>query len=236
MTSPTMSLPPVQALTYGRHVTTSAGSPDPLHFVANYLVELGLLKRAKRTGWWVAGIKDPETIAEHSFRTGMVGLLLAALEGADPGRVALLCLLHDTQETRVGDIPHNGRPYLTAASNETVTADQVDGFPPEVARLLQDAVAEYERGQTREAIVARDADKLECLVQAVEYQQQGWPTVQSWIDSSQAALRTPSARRLAEAVLHTGVLDWAAASRAASAAPPSAPARSYRPGSVSDTS
>ncbi|GGP44124.1 hypothetical protein GCM10010214_16250 [Streptomyces abikoensis] len=36
---------------------------------AGFLLEMGMLKRAKRSGWWIAGVKDPETIAEHSFRS-----------------------------------------------------------------------------------------------------------------------------------------------------------------------
>ena len=60
--------------------------------IANYLFEMGLLKRAKRTGWWIAGIKDPETIAEHSFRTAIIGAMLATQERymrTPPPRVAL---------------------------------------------------------------------------------------------------------------------------------------------------
>ncbi len=177
---------------------------DPIGFV----FETGLLKRAKRTGWWIAGVKDPESIAEHSFRTAIIGTILAATEGADPARVSLLCTLHDTQETRTTDLPHVARRYVHAADNETVTADQVADCPPEVARVIQEAVAEYEAGETLEAIVARDADKLECLVQAVEYRTQGVSTVQSWIDSSRAALKTVSALRLADAALAGNPLAW----------------------------
>ena len=39
----------------------------------SYLLEMGALKRAKRSGWWIAGVKDPETIAEHSWRTAVIG-------------------------------------------------------------------------------------------------------------------------------------------------------------------
>ena len=187
---------------------SSDSTDDQLAATAGFLFEAGLLKRAARTGWWVAGLTDPESVAEHSFRTALVGTVLAAMEGADPARTAMLCVLHDTQETRVGDIPHHGRPYVTAADNGSVTADQVAACPPEVSQVLREAVAEYEAAQTPEAVVARDADKLECLIQAVEYQRQGWQTVQPWIDSNRAALRTPSALRLADAVLATGTLDW----------------------------
>ncbi|MGH2598954.1 MAG: HD domain-containing protein [Haloechinothrix sp.] len=181
-----------------------SGDGDPIGFV----FETGLLKRAKRAGWWMAGIKDPESIAEHSFRTAIIGTVLAAMEGADPARVSLLCTLHDTQETRTTDIPHLARRYVRAVDNRTVTADQVAGCPPEVARVIQDAVDEYEAGETLEAVVARDADKLECLAQAVEYRSQGVSTVQPWIDSCRAALKTSSALRLADAAEAGDVLSW----------------------------
>ncbi|AEB45761.1 HD domain-containing protein [Micromonospora maris] len=174
----------------------------------NFIFEAGVLKRAARTGWWFAGVKHPESIAEHSFRTALIGMMLAAMEGADPARVSMLCVLHDTQETRITDIPHIAKRYLTAVPNTTVTADQVAGCPPPVADLINAAVAEYEAGETLEAIVARDADKLECLVQAVEYRHQGIDTVQRWIDSSRAALKTATAHRLADAALAGQPIAW----------------------------
>ncbi|MEU4716439.1 HD domain-containing protein [Micromonospora purpureochromogenes] len=173
-----------------------------------FIFEAGVLKRAARTGWWFAGVKHPESIAEHSFRTGLIGMMLAAMEGADPARVSMLCLLHDTQETRITDIPHIAKRYLTAAPNTAVTADQVAACPPAVADVITAAVAEYEAGESLEAVVARDADKLECLVQAVEYRHQGVDNVQRWIDSSRAALKTTSAHRLADAALSGQPLAW----------------------------
>ncbi|MBP1782975.1 MULTISPECIES: HD domain-containing protein [Micromonospora] len=174
----------------------------------SFIFEAGVLKRAARTGWWFAGVKHPESIAEHSFRTALIGMMLAAMEGADPARVSMLCVLHDTQETRITDIPHIAKRYLTAAPNTAVTADQVAGCPPAVADVINAAVAEYEAGETLEAIVARDADKLECLVQAVEYRHQGVADVQRWIDSSRAALKTASAHRLADAALDGAPVAW----------------------------
>ena len=167
-----------------------------------------MLKRAAGIGWWFAGVKEPESIAEHSFRAALIGMMLAAMEGADPARVSMLCVLHDTQETRITDIPHIAKRYLTAVPNTTVTADQVAACPPAVADVITAAVAEYEAGESLEAAVARDADKLECLVQAVEYRHQGIDNVQRWIDSSRAALKTASAQRLADAALAGEPLTW----------------------------
>ncbi|MCX4661024.1 HD domain-containing protein [Streptomyces uncialis] len=175
---------------------------------AGFLLEMGMLKRAKRSGWWIAGVKDPETIAEHSFRVALIASVLAMMEGADPAKAALLGLWHDTQETRVGDIPHIGRRYLEAASNEQVTADQVSAAHPAVQEGAQRIVDEYENGDSLEVIVAREADKLECLLQAVEYREQGCANVQPWIDSSLAKLKTASAQALAEAALNMTSVEW----------------------------
>ena len=80
--------------------------PEPeVEGLTNFLYEMGLLKRYKRAGWLIAGVDNPESIAEHSFRTAIIGFLLAVMEGADPAKTAALCLFHDTQETRIGDVP-----------------------------------------------------------------------------------------------------------------------------------
>ncbi|MEU7856808.1 HD domain-containing protein [Nonomuraea sp. NPDC049141] len=181
---------------------------DDLVGLTDLLYEIGLLKRYKRTGWLVAGVRDPESIADHSFRAAIIASVIAALEGGNPERAAFMSLFHDTQETRITDIPYIGKRYLRAAPNEEVTADQMRGVPEPVLGMVSDAVGEYEEKVSLEAICARDADKLECLLQAVEYREQGHQNMQPWIDSSLAALKTATGKRLAEEALRTGTLEW----------------------------
>jgi putative hydrolases of HD superfamily len=182
--------------------------PDELARLTEFVYEMGLLKRYKRTGWLVAGVAAPESIADHSFRAAVLAAVLAAMEGADPERAVLLSLFHDSQETRLTDIPYLAKRYVARAPNEEVTADQVRGLPGAVADLIIGSVAEYEQKTSLEARCARDADKLDCLLQAIEYRDQGHHTIQPWIDSSLAALQTPSGRKLADQALGTGSLEW----------------------------
>lgn len=186
---------------------------DQVHEVAGFLYELGLLKRYKRTGWSVAGVALPESVADHSFRAAAVASVIAAMEGADPQRAAFLALWHDSQETRLTDIPHLTRDYVQAAGNPQVTGDQVAPLPAAVAAMITGAVTEYEAGQTPAARCARDADKLELVLQAREYQDQGNGNVQPWIDGALAVLATPSAQRLAREALAQGSLNWASRAR-----------------------
>lgn len=173
----------------------------------DFLYEMGLLKRYKRTGWVVAGAAEPESIADHSHRTAIVAVVIAELEGADPERAAFLALFHDTQETRLTDIPHIGKRYLKASPNSEVTSDQVTGMSKGLAALIGRAEAEYEAFESAEALCAKDADKLECLLQAVEYREQGTDT-QAWIDTSLSALKTKTAQRLAKLALERSPLAW----------------------------
>ena len=179
----------------------------PLAGVAQFLFEMGHLKHTPRAGWLLLGIGQPESVAEHSFRVGMVGMALAGLAGADMGRVAALCLAHDMAETRITDVASVARAYVTTAAPEAVTAHQTSAMPADVAKAFQALTAEYEAGQTLEAQVARDADKLETLLQAVEYATQGFDTAQ-WRETSIEALRTDLGQQLARAISATGPGGW----------------------------
>jgi putative hydrolases of HD superfamily len=175
------------------------GTEHPLASAASFLFEMGHLKNLPRAGWLLLGIPEPESVAEHSFRVGMTGMILAAIDGADIGRTVALCLFHDGHETRIGDVPSVGRAYVATAAPEAVTAHQTAGMPDDVARAVQDLTAEYEANKTREAQLAHDADKIETLLQAIEYQAQGYDA-QPWRDTSLAALRTDAGNQLAQAV------------------------------------
>ncbi|MEU9103227.1 HD domain-containing protein [Streptomyces xanthophaeus] len=181
---------------------------DDLSAVARFLYEAGTLKHARRTGWWMAGINQPESVAEHSWRTALIASVIAKLEGADAARAAFLAVWHDTQETRTGDVNHLGKKYSTGADPEAVTADQTAGMPEVLASAIQDLVAEYEAKDSPEAVCARDADKLECMLQGIEYKAQGYEAAQRWIDNSRARLTTDTGKRLAEELLGQGTLDW----------------------------
>jgi putative hydrolase of HD superfamily len=181
---------------------------DDLTAVANFLFEAGTLKQSKRTGWWMAGVRDPESVAEHAWRTSLIASVIAKLEGADPARAAFLAVWHDSQETRTGDVNHLGKRYAGEADPEAVTADQVAGMPAVLADTVRELVGEYEARESPEAVCARDADKLECMLQGIEYKAQGYALAQRWIDNSRGRLVTDTAQRLADELLGLDPLDW----------------------------
>ena len=186
------------------------GETHPLTGTAAFLFEMGYLKNLPRAGWLRIGNRSPESIADHSFRVGILGMVVASLEGADPNRTAALAVFHDAHETRIGDVPAVGRAYITTAKPEAITVHQTSGLPDDMGKLFQDLTGEYEARETPESRAARDADKLETLLQAIEYGEQGYKT-EAWVKTSLEALRTESAKQLAQAILTADPAAWWAA-------------------------
>src|SRR5208283_5571018 len=125
----------------------------------NFFAEAGLLKRVKRSGWWVAGIKDPETVAEHCFRCAVIGYCLAHCEGVDPFKVVTQTLFNDIHEARINDLHKMGHHYINFREAEIKAfTDQIADLDKKVKGALQAIRGEYEGQVSVESIVARDAD------------------------------------------------------------------------------
>jgi putative hydrolase of HD superfamily len=170
---------------------------------------MGQLKRVKRSGWWIAGVKDPESVAEHAFRTAVIAYVLARLEGADTGKAVLLALFHDLPETRTNDAHRIVRRYADWGNvDKKAMREQSKRLPNEVANEIVSFFEEFEKEVSPEAKLARDADLLECLIQAREYQALGYHDVADWILNAQAALTTESARKVAAECLKTEPKEW----------------------------
>ncbi|MGW6482730.1 HD domain-containing protein [Streptomyces sp. NPDC055059] len=73
---------------------------------------------------------------------------------------------------------------------------QVVGTPEDLAAAIRDVISECEAKEPPEAVFSRDADKLECLIQNVEYKTQGYEHAQRWIENSQGRPTTKAANSL----------------------------------------
>jgi 5'-deoxynucleotidase YfbR-like HD superfamily hydrolase len=176
---------------------------------AKFLYEVGQLKRVKRSGWWIAGVKDPESVAEHTFRTAVIAYLLAHLEGADTGKIVLMALFHDLPEARTNDAHRIVRRYADWKDvDKKAVREQSKRLPDKVANEVVSFFEEFEKEVSSEAKLARDADLLECLIQAREYEASGCYDVADWIRNAQAALTTESAKRIAAECLKTEPKEW----------------------------
>ncbi len=167
-----------------------------------FLHEVGALKNEPRSGWFNVGVAHPEHVSDHMYRAMLLGYILAEMEGVDAHKVALMLLFHDLHESRLQD-SHTVRKYYVKQDKAElqVVRDQCTRLPARMAADYQVLFAEFEARKTKEAVVAKDADWLECGLQAIEYRGQAGEPVEDWVDSVRSALKTDSAKKiLAEAL------------------------------------
>src|SRR3989338_7953610 len=173
--------------------------------ILNFFYESGQLKRVKRSGWWLIGIENPESVAEHSFRTAVIGYFLAKLEKVDENKVTLMCLFNDLHEARLNDLHKVGHKYINFKEAETKAhKEQTYDLDKNIFSLHK----EFQEQKTKESIVARDADLLENAVQAKEYMDQGYKDAKNWIDNIKTILKTKNAKELLKSVEKTNSNEW----------------------------
>ena len=175
----------------------------------NFFAEAGLLKRVKRSGWWVAGIENPETVAEHCFRCALIGYYIAHCEGVDPYQVMSMTLFNDIHEARINDLHKMGHYYIEfRKAEEKVFNDQIQRLNSKVKNSLSSMRKKYTQQSTPESIVARDADILECLIQAKEYLDNGYPVAKTFFNRAPSHLKTKTAKALWKAALKWDSHAW----------------------------
>ncbi len=182
--------------------------PGDAEKFARFFYETGQLRRVARAGWWMAGIRHPESVAEHSFRTAVIARMLAPLEGADPCRAVTLALFHDLPEARTQDLHKVSQLYVDHERSQALAAGhQAETLPPAEAELFGRVFVELAENATPEARVAHDADYLECLLTAREYQERSFPTA-DWVTNCENRLATESARSIAQAARAMSPGEW----------------------------
>ncbi|KAL9058930.1 MAG: hypothetical protein Q9162_001487 [Coniocarpon cinnabarinum] len=137
------------------------------------------LKTTKREGWRRFGIAHGESISDHMYRMSIMTMFAppSLKSRVDMQKCMKMALVHDMAELLVGDItPADGVLKPEKSRRESITMDylceellgNVDGGAQ--GRELREAWQEYEDSQTLESKFVHDIDKVELLLQMVDYE------------------------------------------------------------------
>lgn len=145
--------------------------------ILDLLEAAGKLKRTKRMGWVEAGIEEPESVAEHSFRTAILAMILTDLQGLDAEKAIRMALLHDLAEAEVGDLtPEKKRTKGPAhmIEEDKVMDRLLSSLPEPLSARYSSLWREFRSAASSEAKMVVQADKLEMCIQALEYRREGF--------------------------------------------------------------
>jgi 5'-deoxynucleotidase YfbR-like HD superfamily hydrolase len=129
------------------------------------------LKNSPRQGWLDQNL-DADSIAEHTCGAAIIGWFISQLEDANHHHVTEMLLVHDLVMSKMEDVTPQSGKYQAKNHLEQLAKHQIaKELPPKIARRYQNLFDEFQAQKTKESQIAREADKLETLLQAIYYQE-----------------------------------------------------------------
>jgi len=156
--------------------------------------QVRLLKQWPRTGWMLRGVVQPESVAAHSYGVVFWTMWLSqrhnkrlsvqantaqekvSSQKIDLGKALSMATLHDLPEAATGDLIPTQKAYLFGP-DKAVQKEHIKRAERSFWEQLQDELApewqayweEYRQGSTLEARLVKQADALDCVLQAIAY-------------------------------------------------------------------
>lgn len=181
--------------------------------IVNFLFEIGTMRKIPRMHQQALLTQDlSDNIATHSYRVAFISWFLAKMEKADPYKTVMMALLHDTDEIRSGDHNYVHKKYVKVFEDE-ILKDQLGHLP---FNDLFEIGTEYDIRESKESIIAKDADLLDQILLLKEYSHQGTKEAEIWLtgkgDKKEniqfTNLKTESAKKLGKEILNGKVSEW----------------------------
>lgn len=137
------------------------------------LLNAGVLKDVKRTGWVIKGVKNVESVADHTWRMSLLIMLLAP-KNLDKQKLLEMNTVHDLGEIGVGDIKwETGKKIIGSQKvkheDEMKAMNQIFGGYSD-SKKYTDLLNEFNEQKTKESKFLKQIDKLEMALQAYEYE------------------------------------------------------------------
>ena len=107
-----------------------------------------------------------ESVAEHSWRTALMAMLLTKeFPEADMDKVIRMCLIHDMGEAFTGDIPTFAKTGADARKEDDILLNWVSTLPEDAREEWTALLTEMNAMETREAKIYKAIDNLEAVIQ-----------------------------------------------------------------------
>lgn len=173
--------------------------------IINFLFEIATLRRITRHDRQVIPAEN-SNISDHSFRTAIIGMILAKLENCDENKVLKMCLFHDIAEARTGDANFINKSYINDVDEKRAIKDQMEDLP--IEKEMIELLEELEKNESIEAKTAHDADVLDQMILQQEYFSKEEKNARIWHNYSIKFLKTGSAKAMAGKIKKTDPMEW----------------------------
>jgi putative hydrolase of HD superfamily len=167
---------------------------------------VGKSKKLLRSGWINEKIKDPESVAEHSFRVSVLAMVISDSLGLDKEKLIKMALIHDLGEVITGDIVWSSGNIIDIKKRTEKEKMEKLGLE-RIFKILENS-DEYKKifeemieRSSEEAKIFWQIDKLEMAMQALEYERDEYKNLEKFFVNADLQIETPLLRKIFDEIL-----------------------------------
>ena len=133
------------------------------------------LKNIPRQGWKnKLDMNNVESVADHSYSTAMMSMVLSDLEGLNTEKIIKMALLHDLAESVIGDVtPDEIKDERKISMENKAMIRILENLPSNVSQHYIILWDDFQKNSSKEANLLHEIDKLEMAFQAKFYLDKG---------------------------------------------------------------
>jgi len=158
------------------------------------------LKTVKRQGWIdKLSIKNPESVADHTFSMAIIGMILADNEEYDTEKILKMILLHDLAESITGDLTPDKIDKDEKILLENKTFENIlNNLPKILQKQYLQIWNEYQENKSKDSKFVHQIDKLELALQAEIYSKKNISkkNILPFFESAQKEISDPNLLKL----------------------------------------
>lgn len=169
--------------------------------MVDFMATVGKSKRLLRSGWVREKVKDPESVAEHSFRITVLAIVLADQLGVDKEKLIKMTFVMNLGEITTGDLVFERGELIDIKKKGEKESKEKEG----VKNILRDIGADKEyikifdemiKRKSPEAKIFWQIDKLEMAMQALEYEKDQNKRLDEFFTNAGLQIETPILKKI----------------------------------------
>ena len=174
-----------------------------------FLYEVGCMRHVQRV-WKQFLNPDFANLTEHTLRVMWIALIIAQYEkDVDTGKLTKMALAHDLSESRGVDVHYVSREFAERKEEKALNATIKD---TSLEKELKKLVDEYEKRESLEAKIVKDADNLDVDFELQEQATRGFAISRKFHSMRKhvrnAKLYTKTAKKIWDSIYKSDPHDW----------------------------
>ncbi len=176
----------------------------------DFFKTVGKSKRLLRTGFVREGMKNPESVAEHSFRAGVIAMVLAdKLDcSLDKEKLVKMALIHDIGEIVTGDIVIQRGEVLDLKLRDGKEVQERIGIKQIFNKIAEGNIyssifEEMIERKSPEAKVFWQFDKLEMAFTALEYEEEQGKQLEEFFLDANTHMKEPLLKKILKEIINS---------------------------------